>query len=125
MLVLLPAALIVPQISEPRIGARLDHGFDFRASRIRARIVDHDQFRQHLGGHVLVGLRNEMADISGLVECRNDNGDAHVGPCFARKARELVSEGAPVAAPWLKNRPPAALSVFHENTTSLPVAAST
>ena len=72
----------------------IDEGLDLGAGGVVAGVVDDDQLGEPRCGHGRVRLLDEAADIAGLVQRRNDDGDAHQVPLSLGMPRPLLHNGS-------------------------------
>jgi hypothetical protein len=87
----LPATAVMAQIAQPWVHAGIDERLDFGRRCVLAGVVDDDQLGEALRGHGRIRLLDEAADVAGLIECWNDNGDAHQVPLSHRTRRDAPS----------------------------------
>src|SRR5690606_21290335 len=73
----LPAALAMTQIAQSGQRSARDQGLHLGPGVVLAAVVDDDHLAEHLGGQHGIGLLDEAADVSGLVQSRYDHGNAH------------------------------------------------
>ncbi len=83
---LCPLRLVVAQIAQAGEVAAIDQRLDLGRRRVVAGVVDDDQLGEPRRRHGRIRLLDEAPDIAGLVERRNDDGDAHQVPLSRRLA---------------------------------------